>query len=428
MAKCPKCSRRKAKRACPALGVEICESCCGSLRLKEIPCQFDCPFFSKSELARKHKQIERGQRLDSRGQPAEDFGARVERFQLELERMVCSRNRSFNDVTDHEIMQTAQDALAAVEADPDAEPPESHEPTLEELFCSALRQGPASLGDLTPHERRAAVEALVQAVKPYAAEGGGSRNYIAFLLQTVDVEFGAWRTSDETMHAIQLLRQSRPLAALDILQRESLSHPDDAALHDLLAVACGESGRHEEGFEAAQKAVGIYPENVGYLSTLIHAAANTGRVCAAWNVATKALALDPPPTAKTRLRQMERQLMEGIQKQLAQRPHFDMEKLAQFERTTHAGLGAIRQGDFDKAETFLTEAVQIDPNCADTQALLGQVYTQQQRWDDARKALGAALQIDPAHESAQRALEAVGQMEAEAGPKPPPSGGLIIQP
>jgi len=410
------------------LDIEICESCCGSLRLKEIPCQFDCTFFTKSELARKHKQIERGQRLDSRGQPVEDFGARVERIQLELERMVCSRNRSFNDVTDHEIMQSVQDALAAVEADPDAEPPESGEPTLEELFCTALRQGPVSLGGITPQERRAAVEALVQAVKPYAAEGGGSRNYVAFLLQTVDVDFGAWRTSDETGHAIQLLRQSRPLAALDILQRESLIHPRDAGLHDLLAVAYTESGRHEEAFEAAQKAVEIHPENASYLSTLIHATASTGRVCAAWNVAGKALALDPPPAAKSRLRQMQRQLMDGIQEQLTQRPHLDIEKLAQFERATYGGLSAVRQGDFDRAEASLTDAVQIDPNCADTQALLGQVYMQQQRWDDARQALGAALQIDPTHESAQQSLEAVGQMEAEAGPKGPQSGGLIIQP
>jgi hypothetical protein len=39
---CPVCDRRKARRACPALGQTICTVCCGTKRLIEISCPGDC--------------------------------------------------------------------------------------------------------------------------------------------------------------------------------------------------------------------------------------------------------------------------------------------------------------------------------------------------------------------------------------------------
>lgn len=40
--KCVKCGKQKGKRACPALGGDICSACCGTHRLKEISCPADC--------------------------------------------------------------------------------------------------------------------------------------------------------------------------------------------------------------------------------------------------------------------------------------------------------------------------------------------------------------------------------------------------
>src|SRR5262249_59439060 len=48
---CPICTRRKPKRACPALGQEICAVCCGTKRLIEIACPSDCPYLAS---AREH--------------------------------------------------------------------------------------------------------------------------------------------------------------------------------------------------------------------------------------------------------------------------------------------------------------------------------------------------------------------------------------
>lgn len=48
---CPVCHERKAKRACPALGQQICAVCCGTKRLVEINCPPDCGYLS---TARSH--------------------------------------------------------------------------------------------------------------------------------------------------------------------------------------------------------------------------------------------------------------------------------------------------------------------------------------------------------------------------------------
>jgi hypothetical protein len=48
---CPSCGRRRARRACPALGRQICAVCCGTKRLVEIACPPGCGYLSS---ARQH--------------------------------------------------------------------------------------------------------------------------------------------------------------------------------------------------------------------------------------------------------------------------------------------------------------------------------------------------------------------------------------
>ena len=48
---CPSCGQRKARRACPALGTNICPVCCGTKRLVEISCPSDCGYLAS---AREH--------------------------------------------------------------------------------------------------------------------------------------------------------------------------------------------------------------------------------------------------------------------------------------------------------------------------------------------------------------------------------------
>lgn len=46
---CPLCRQRPVRRACPALGREICAVCCGSKRLVEIACPPTCRYLAAAE-------------------------------------------------------------------------------------------------------------------------------------------------------------------------------------------------------------------------------------------------------------------------------------------------------------------------------------------------------------------------------------------
>ncbi len=245
MTKCPKCERRKGKRPCPVLKASICETCCGTYRLREIACTVDCSVFKRADGDYKQRQIEKARKLDEQRKPITDPEDRLMRLQLELERMACSRNRSFNDVTDHWLMAAAQDALKQVEEAPEGAEHPLDPSTLEGLLALALRDGaPPTLLHITPDERRQVVQRLIASIQPYAAEGGGSRNYVDLLTKTVEAEYGAWRTSDEVLQAVRHLRAGRPLAAIDVLERERDAKPNDAALYHVLSQAYAQAGRH----------------------------------------------------------------------------------------------------------------------------------------------------------------------------------------
>jgi len=111
----------------------------------------------------------------------------------------------------------------------------------------------------------------------------------------------------------------------------------------------------------------------------------------------------------------------------------DAQKLAQFERAVNAGLAAARLADIEEAERNFVAATEIDPSCADSHAMLGQLYMQTERLEQAKEQFAAALRSDPKHEAAQQALAAVGQMLRDGGApapqaEPPQSGGRIIMP
>ena len=46
---CPLCERRRARRACPALGHQICAVCCGTKRVTEITCPPDCGYLASAK-------------------------------------------------------------------------------------------------------------------------------------------------------------------------------------------------------------------------------------------------------------------------------------------------------------------------------------------------------------------------------------------
>jgi hypothetical protein len=66
VATCPRCSSRKAKRPCPALGAEICAVCCAEGRLKTILCPLDCPYLQSEHYQsgrRRARALSRGRKF-----------------------------------------------------------------------------------------------------------------------------------------------------------------------------------------------------------------------------------------------------------------------------------------------------------------------------------------------------------------------------
>lgn len=79
---CPLCSKRPAKRSCPALAREICPTCCATKRLVEIRCPSDCVYL---EAAQKHPAaVVRRQQEHDIGILIGAMGRRPSELQLQL--------------------------------------------------------------------------------------------------------------------------------------------------------------------------------------------------------------------------------------------------------------------------------------------------------------------------------------------------------
>src|SRR5712691_3216621 len=111
---CPLCGQRRAKRACPALGRQICAVCCGTKRLVEINCPADCVYLT---TARTHPPavVQRQLELDrARLLPyLEELSERQARLFLMLAALISRhQGEAFQKLLDDDIAQAAE-ALAA---------------------------------------------------------------------------------------------------------------------------------------------------------------------------------------------------------------------------------------------------------------------------------------------------------------------------
>lgn len=110
---CPLCGQRKAKRACPALGQQICAICCGTKRLVEIHCPADCVYLASARthppaVVQRQQERDRGLLLPL----LQGLTERQARLFL-LFGAVISRHRdaAFQKLVDDDIAQAAE-ALA----------------------------------------------------------------------------------------------------------------------------------------------------------------------------------------------------------------------------------------------------------------------------------------------------------------------------
>ena len=100
---CPACGTRRARRACPALGQQICPVCCGTKRLVEIACPADCSYL-RSANAHPPAAVQR--------QQERDFG-----FLLPLFGQLTERQQQIALLLQAALRADASDAPARSDAD-----------------------------------------------------------------------------------------------------------------------------------------------------------------------------------------------------------------------------------------------------------------------------------------------------------------------
>jgi hypothetical protein len=152
---CPLCRQRKARRACPALGQDICPVCCGTKRIVEIACPSTCVYLTASQrhpaaVVKKQQEQDLGVLMAALGQVSE---RQLQLFFLMQTFMARWKPEGMARLTDADVAE-ATGALAA-------------------SFETAGR------GVLYEHQATSAVaEALRRELKTFLDEigrGGGSR-------------------------------------------------------------------------------------------------------------------------------------------------------------------------------------------------------------------------------------------------------------
>jgi hypothetical protein len=114
---CPLCRQRKVKRACPALGQDICAICCGTKRIVEISCPATCVYL---EHAHRHPAaaVKRQQEADllvlmtALGRVSEP---QLQLFFLLQTTILRFKPDAFSEVTDADVADAAGAIAASLE-------------------------------------------------------------------------------------------------------------------------------------------------------------------------------------------------------------------------------------------------------------------------------------------------------------------------
>lgn len=112
MSLCTKCNKRLAKRACPALGVKLCQLCCGRLREREIHCVPDCPFLRSGRAYRQKRVLETSPKK-TRSAPSED--KRLARLVFFVDAALAGQAAAHPEFTDGDALLALDYAREIVE-------------------------------------------------------------------------------------------------------------------------------------------------------------------------------------------------------------------------------------------------------------------------------------------------------------------------
>ncbi len=174
---CRLCNQRRARRACPALGHDICAVCCGTKRLVEIRCPADCGYLA---AAREHPPAaavrQQEQDLEVAVQLVRDLNERQSQiFFLVATFVVRYQPPELHSLVDDDVAEAAAATAATFETSTRGVIYEHHAATAPGAhLAAALRPVLAEAGRNggTPFERDAAV--VLRRIEEFARHRQGA--------------------------------------------------------------------------------------------------------------------------------------------------------------------------------------------------------------------------------------------------------------
>lgn len=190
MGTCARCHKRKAKRRCPALGLDLCPLCCGLIREKKIHCPSSCPFLAQ------HKPYQEKKILQKKGAYTEEVfkDERLRWLALHIEAPLAERAKKDSSFTDKEALFALEYVREKIEKEKGrllvpGEKSSLQNETGEAIFesiegCRYQRKIilPHEVTNYKEDEKLKCLDTIIQEVKYLAADDWGGRNYLQELI------------------------------------------------------------------------------------------------------------------------------------------------------------------------------------------------------------------------------------------------------
>jgi hypothetical protein len=193
---CPLCRVRRARRACPALGQQICAVCCGTKRLTEIRCPGDCPYLATARDHPAAAVVRQQQRdLGLIAHFLRDFNQRQSQLFLLISTfLVRYQPPELQRCVDDDVAQ-AVEALAATFETASRGVIYEHRPAsgsagrlssaLKALLVEAAEQGPQAGGSAFERDAAVALRRVQEAAREIRALEPGNRRAFLDLMMRV---------------------------------------------------------------------------------------------------------------------------------------------------------------------------------------------------------------------------------------------------
>jgi len=121
MALCPSCSKRSAKRYCPALRTKICAVCCAEARMIELACPESCQYLRDARAQAAGRERELRQKEIAEGKPKQEVSKRLlpalYAIDIGITGAQRDKNAALSDLDDRELLAAVEITIKNLETE-----------------------------------------------------------------------------------------------------------------------------------------------------------------------------------------------------------------------------------------------------------------------------------------------------------------------